>query len=171
MPVKPWLLEVLPKHLLPPSTTLESDTPFLICISSSATVHMSSPSVVHAQLVPVIPGYYSGVGDLFSALLLGHYHADSNTTHFDDTETPLSVATSLALMKTHTILSETYKHTRTFPEEERHSTDDEMDALDPLRRTRRMRGRELRLVQNQDLIKANKLDADSKRLVPWVGFW
>jgi pyridoxine kinase len=130
---------------------------------------MTSPSVVHAKSVPVIPGYYSGVGDLFSALLLGSYHADSSA-HLHEMETPLSYATSQALVKTHTILRQTYEYTQSLPEEECQSTDDEKDASEPYRRIRRMRAREIRLVQSQDLLKDTKLD-DMRRLEPWVGFW
>jgi pyridoxine kinase len=171
IPLKQWLLEALPQQLRPSSVSGEDDpshldTDFLLCISSSATIHMTSPSVVHAQSVPLIPGYYSGVGDLFSALLLGHYHTD----FLDDRETPLSHATSQALTKTHAILYQTHRYAESLPEQDRLPTDDEKDASDPLRRIRRMKGRELRLIQNQDILRNTARD-NVRHLEPWIGFW
>jgi pyridoxine kinase len=118
--------------------------------------------------VPTIPGYFSGVGDLFSALLLAHFHPGRPPTTSDTT--PLSEAVFQALAKTHTLLQLTHEQAMSLPEEERLATDDELDSVDPLRRTRRMRGRELALIQGQDIIRGSALD-DTRSLVAWDGFW
>jgi len=82
----------------------------------------------------------------------------------------LSYATSMAVTKTHAILSVTYEHAQNLPEEERLPTDDEKDALDPERKIRRMRGRELRLIQGQDIIRNTDI-ADCRRMEAWTEFW
>jgi len=123
---------------------------------------------VHAQYVPLIPGYFSGVGDLFSALLLAHFHPDVEPPTID--ATPLSVAASQALTKTYALLHMTQAHASSLPEKERLPSDDEMDKEDPLRKTRRMRGRELKLVQGQDLIRGTGI-TDFREMLRWDGFW
>lgn len=170
IPLKPWLIESLPP-LIRPS---ESEGDHLLCITSSTRAappsidHASCPSVVHAQCVPTIPGYFSGVGDLFSALLLAHFHPDRPTK--SPNATPLSDAASQALAKTHTLLQLTHEQAMSLPEEERQPTDDELDANNPLRKTRRMRGRELALIQGQEIIRGGVLD-DTQPLVQWEEFW
>lgn len=125
-------------------------------------------SVVHAQCVPLIPGYFSGVGDLFSALLLAHFHAEQETEELF--ATPLSAAVSQALTKTHAILMVTQAQAESLPEEERLPTDDELDAKDPLRKIRRMRGRELALVRGQDLIRGVGI-THVRDMMHWDNFW
>jgi pyridoxine kinase len=121
--------------------------------------------------VPTIPGYFSGVGDLFSALLLAHFHP-----HTTDTPprvpgvTALSEAASQALAKTHTLLQVTHEQSMRLPAEERQPSDDELDGADPLRKTRRMRGRELALIQGQNIIRGADLD-DTLPLKLWDTFW
>ncbi|KAF9465531.1 Ribokinase-like protein [Collybia nuda] len=161
IPLKPWLFEALPQSIRP-----TDDSEYLLCISSSSTPN--STSIVHAQCVPLLPGYFSGVGDLFSALLLAHFHPGTQLCGKE--ETPVSYAASHALSKTHAVLCITHQHSETLPEEERQPTDDEKDASEPLRRTRRMRGRELRLIQGQDIIRGTSLK-DCRRLQPWEAFW
>ena len=218
IPLKPWLLAALPEHIKPDANSLDS-TEYLLCISSSSS-HSSKdrlrPSIVHAQCVPLIPGYFSGVGDLFSALLLAHFHPStsskpgidgiSNLNDFPDTiwanttttdgiptplttpstpslfpsssssspsslsTTPLSAAASLALHKTHSILLLTHSSAQSLPYEERQPTDDELDELEPLRRTRRMRGRELALVKGHGIIRGD-VKGQGRELVFWDGFW
>lgn len=210
IPLKSWLLAALPSSISPPISDEESD--YLFCISSSTTpsdVTMNgtpgtyinglndnaSPkypytSTVHAACVPLIPGYFSGVGDLFSALLLAHFHPDytSSSTSTELTRqrsqspqpspkhrnstTPLSYAASLALTKTHAILSKTYDHALSLPEDERQPSDDELDTKNPMRRIKRMRGRELALVQGQDIIRGIGLNAENVRWMEvWHAFW
>ncbi|KAJ7272597.1 bud site selection protein 16 [Mycena haematopus] len=155
-----WLRAALPSSLTPPS--YDSESPYLLCISSSATPGGDGVSVVHAQIVPLLPGYFSGVGDLFSALLLAHFVPG-------DPEA-VSRAASQALTKTHAMLCLTHAYSETLSEDERQATDDEKDRLDPLRKIKRMRGRELRLVQGQDILRGIDLK-DVREMHSWTGFW
>lgn len=167
IPLKPWLASALPHSILPP----DSQEPYLLCISSSlpTTTDSSTPSsMVHAQCVPLIPGYFSGVGDLFSALLLAHFHPDSKPETIN--ATPLSQAVSQALTKTHAILLMTHAQAQTLPEKERLPTDDELDNENPLRITRRMKGRELTLIKGQDLIRGVGIP-HVREMMKWDGFW
>ncbi|KAJ7132204.1 Ribokinase-like protein [Mycena epipterygia] len=152
IPLAAWLKAALPASL---SAGLDQDSNHLLCICSSA-----ASMAVHAQTVQLLPGYFSGVGDLFSALLLAHF--------VDDTS--VSYAASQALTKTHAMLRLTHEYSETLPEEDRQATDDEKDRADPLRKVRRMRGRELRLVQGQDILRGIGLK-DIREMEPWTGFW
>lgn len=92
MPLHNYFRQSLPTELLSADVVgSESDSlmkSHLICISSSYNQSSRDArsetivdtnvglSTVHAHVLPCIPGYYSGVGDLFSALLLAHYHED-----------------------------------------------------------------------------------------------
>lgn len=199
----------------------------LLCITSSATSSRGSSkeavSEVGLAVVPRIPGYFSGVGDLFSALVLAHFHPPANSdaellasnyasssvgsgdsTYDDDSgeeaaaavgkdivdattgtgrhatvpsvpPTPptsaeaLRVAVRAALATTEALLEATNAHCKTLPEEECPATDDEKDGVDPERRVRRMRARELRIVQGLDVIRC---PPDNVGLVTrWDGFW
>ena len=153
IPMKPWLAEVLPEEIPKGQPT------DLLCISSSRS-GSEKGSVVHACTVPLIPGYFSGVGDLFSALVLAHFDPDGKS--------PLSDAVGRALTKTHAIVQSTNVYTQTLGEADRTSTDDELDEKDPMRLVRRMRGRELRLIQGQDIIRGDGLGREMKA---WESFW
>jgi pyridoxine kinase len=161
IPLKPWLLDVLPSNLRP-----SDDGDFLVCICSSVSKDMGSP-IVHASLILSIPGYYAGAGDVFSALLLGHLERPLRRLSAD--ETSLSRAVSMAVTKTHAIMQLTYEYNRSLPEEERPETDDEKDSADPVRRIRRARGRELRIIQGRDIISA--FNQDARRMTVWQSFW
>ncbi|KAJ7777342.1 Ribokinase-like protein [Mycena metata] len=158
-----WLQAALPTSL---SSALDPESSHLLCISSSATPGTATTSTMHAQTVQLLPGYFSGVGDLFSALLLAHFVPDDASPGSE----VVSRAASQALTKTHAMLRLTYAYSETLPEDERQATDDEKDALDPLRKVKRMRGRELRLVQGQDILRGVDLD-DIREMQPWTGFW
>ncbi|KAK7031489.1 phos-pyr-kin domain-containing protein [Favolaschia claudopus] len=165
IPLAPWLRSKLPASII--STLNDDPADYLLCISSSASTNATDTanlleSAVHAQIVPLLPGYFSGVGDLFSALLLAHFNPK-------DAE-GVSRAASQALSKTHAMLQLTHTHAETLPEDERTQTDDEKDGLDPLRKVKRMRGRELRLVQGQDILRGTELK-EFREMVPWTGFW
>jgi pyridoxine kinase len=125
-------------------------------------------SIVHAQCVPLISGYFSGVGDLFSALILAHFHPQEKPA--DTSATPLSEAASQALSKTYAILQITHEQALTLPEAERQPSDDELDEKVPLRRVRRTRGRELALIRGQDIIRGNGMKA-FRTMVAWEEFW
>jgi len=144
---------------------------YLLCISSTIDPisHTSTAlSTVHAQIVPLIPGYFSGVGDLFSALLLAHFHPSSPSS--SSMSTPLSRASSLALSGTHAVLLLTHLNTLSLPEEERLPSDDELDHQTPLRKTRRMRGRELALIKGQGIIRGEE-EVVRRNMIFWDGFW
>ncbi|EIN06237.1 Ribokinase-like protein [Punctularia strigosozonata HHB-11173 SS5] len=170
IPLKGWLLDILSPAVRPPD---HLDDEYLLCISSSAQPTNSNsahPSVVHAHCVPLIPGYFSGVGDLFSALVLAHFTSPTSASTASPATTPLSRAVALALAKTHAVLSRTQDHFLSLPEDERIMTDDEKDQADPNRRVTRMRGRELRLVQSQDIIRGD-LRLKDGFMGLWGGFW
>ncbi|KAG6853391.1 hypothetical protein C0991_004792 [Blastosporella zonata] len=174
IPLTPWLSAALPSFI-----ESADDTEQLLCLASSCS--RDSPEeqpIVYAQSVPLLPGYFSGVGDLFSALLLAHFSRPPPLTviapsppHDPSSSSPRPVAHAAAhaLATTHHILRLTHAHATTLPEIERLPTDDEEDTKEPLRRTRRMRGRELRLVQGQAAIRGEGVDV--KPLVVWEGFW
>lgn len=182
IPLKPWLMEALPPHARIPSPEEDGDKtiPYLLCISSSAEDEGKgdSPSAVHIECIPCIPGYFSGVGDLFSALVLAHFKPplqepiDTKNTANGTVENALSSAVAHALIKTHAILHLTHTYALSLPESERQPTDDELDQKDQDRKVRRMKGRELRLVQGQDIIRGTvTVEHTGKVMDPWLGFW
>ncbi|KAF8075216.1 Ribokinase-like protein [Lyophyllum atratum] len=180
MPLTPWLCDALPPVIRPPAGSehllcIASSNPSS-CLSSAAPVTQPQPPIVHAQCVPLLPGYFSGVGDLFSALLLAHFprtplsaSSDSSSTPSVPTLTPLAQAAAQALATTYYILCLTHEHAQTLSAHERVPTDDEADAAEPLRKTRRMRGRELRLVQGQAAIRG--FGVHVRPMGVWDGFW
>jgi len=173
MPLKQWLVDVLPEAMRPPNPSSE-DNGYLLCLCSS-TVNLEGNkglSVVHAQFVPLLPGYFAGVGDLFSALLLGHFRSEELLEGESPPQTHLSYATSMALTKTHGVLKSTYQYTLTLPEDERQLSDAEKDAAEPVRKLKRMRGRELRLVQpeGQAIIRGVG-SIEIHRMNAWLDFW
>ncbi|KAG8828648.1 putative pyridoxal kinase [Serendipita sp. 401] len=125
----------------------------LLCLSSSLTDD-SEESIVHAAAIAQIAGYYAGVGDLFSATVLGYYDPDGdNAEQAAAGATPLSVAVDKAIRTTHAILRKTAKASILAPgASEDGFTDEELDGKDENRRPRRMRARELRLVGSADVI-------------------
>ncbi|KAH9941968.1 Ribokinase-like protein [Amylocystis lapponica] len=162
IPLRRWLRAELPAHIRLPADAADAD--FLLCICSSAA---GAPPDVHVQCVPCLPGYFSGVGDLFSALVLAHFEPLRAAA---GEGTPLSCAVSQALTKTHAMLTLTHEHAQSLPEEERLPTDEELDAREPNRKIRRMRGRELRLIQGQDAIRGTKA-VEFRQMVSWTDFW
>ncbi|PCH36428.1 bud site selection protein 16 [Wolfiporia cocos MD-104 SS10] len=171
IPLRQWLLDILPTHIRPHADIHDSD--FLACIASAKSpADDPATSAVHAQCIPCLPGYFSGVGDLFSALVIGHYKQSNITCipPIGETETPLSYAVSQALTKTHAILTLTHEYAQTLPEEHRSPSDEELDGRDIERKIRRMRGRELRVIQGQDIIRGAK-PVEYRQLLPWTEFW
>jgi pyridoxine kinase len=83
---------------------------------------------------------------------------------------PLPRAVSLALTKTYAILRLTNKYASSLPPDERTTTDDELDEKDPGRRIRRMRGRELRLVQGRRILGGEAM-GELRLLREWEDFW
>ncbi|KAG9091590.1 putative pyridoxal kinase [Ceratobasidium sp. UAMH 11750] len=147
---------------------------FILCVSSSVSADTNAPPTVHALAVPCIRGYFSGVGDLFSALVLAHFELESATPAGVSTSTtPLSRATSRALHTTYAVLRRTQEHAFKMAVDESSAyTDDELDANEPLRRARRMKTRELRLIQSRDDILAyGDGRVKVREMKPWDGFW
>ncbi|KAG6335998.1 hypothetical protein ID866_3093 [Astraeus odoratus] len=170
----PEIIDDTCKDSTRPPTTLPDNQQYLLCVASSvnsSSLEMDSPlSIVHARCVPFIPGYFSGVGDLFSALLLGHFHARTGATVVSSGgsykhTTSLAVATAHALSKTHAILSLT---NAAASQDSLPPTDDELDAREPQRQSKRMKGRELRLVQGQDIFRSKD---PVEAMIMWEGFW
>ncbi|KAI5123210.1 hypothetical protein M0805_003976 [Coniferiporia weirii] len=196
MPLRDFLRDLLPAHLLPGDVDTKASLmqSHLICISSSyiapsatnsdhgVNTSQKGISTVHAHVLPCIPGYFSGVGDLFSALVLAHFHETSpaSTAH-----TPLSLAVSQALSKTLAIVRLTRTHAAASPVPPAppvadDATDEEKDLADPERRVRRQRARELRLVQGQDILRAapspsappdSTKAAELREMRVWADFW
>lgn len=191
----------------------EDNDEVLLCVSSSQ--REDGKRLTHAMRVRKIEGYFSGVGDLFSALVCGHYRPASITVsspaaaaasrpqaqmgaatqsilgavppnHISMTfarpsppQTPIAHATYMALLKTVHILRATQDYfVSTYSEgEEVNMTDGEKDKLDPMRVVRRMRGRELRLVQCQDVLRRRVFGEFGMRaigddgMIYWENFW
>ena len=164
IPLRQWLRGILPPNDHPIPTEEDAEDQ-LLCMTSSRVPGQDIESSVHSACVPLIPGYFSGVGDLFSALILGHYDTSLSGAE------PLVQAVELALTKTHAMLQRTYEYAESLAEVDRQLTDDELDAQYPERRVRRMSGRELRLVQGQDILRGGAEMGPLRQLSPWVGFW
>jgi pyridoxine kinase len=155
-----------------PSSALpsaESGQPLLASVCSASSGAGEEP-IVHARAMQLIPGYFSGVGDLFSALVLAHYEPSVPSTSASsalnlDKQTPLSRAVSRALAKTHAVLTRTHQYFEGLPEDERNNSDEELDSKDPERKVVRMRARELRLVQSMDVITDQRLGEEG--MVLW----
>jgi len=166
IPVMKWVRDLTPPHI---SSAVSDQEQSLLCLASvrrsaaTSSNHHHHRSTVYAACVPLIPGYFSGVGDLFSALVLGHYSPSSSPA-------PLPHAVSLALTKTHAILRLTESYVSSLPAEDRTVTDDELDVADPERRTRRMRARELRLVQGRRILSGEAV-GEVRSLREWDDFW
>jgi pyridoxine kinase len=170
----------------------------LLCLVSS--VLLSQPSTegplssVHIAVFPRIKGYFSGVGDLFSALVLGHFVPSSerapstpcpsrvaNPEEIGASSSCLTLAeegcadaasvctaTALALATTQAVLLATNGYCESLPAEECPPTDDEKDGAEPERRVRRMRARELRIVQSLGAILT---PPKTMRMEVWDSFW
>ncbi|KZV88212.1 Ribokinase-like protein [Exidia glandulosa HHB12029] len=140
-----------------PPGTFSADDDLLLCVCSSRRGEgkEGASSDVYAFGIAQIPGYFSGVGDLFSALVLAHFDGDGS----------LGKATGLAVGTVHRILRDTAAHSAEGATE---STDSELDAADVERRVRRMRRRELRVIQNAGVIASC---TEAVEGVLWAGFW
>ncbi|KAI0091497.1 Ribokinase-like protein [Irpex rosettiformis] len=171
IPLREWLKDSLPSDLRPPVGEDISDSDYLLSIVSSThgNTTENAPSIVHARSVTCLPGYFSGVGDLFSALVLGHYEHSKRASPEDNSITAIADAVAQALTKTHAMLSMTHMHAANLPEDERQPTDEELDSKEPDRVVRRMRGRELRLIQGQDIIR--NVERVEEHMGLWDSFW
>lgn len=80
----------------------------------------------------------------------------------------------MALTKTQYILSLTHIYAQSLPADDRTTTDDELDTKDPDRKIRRMKGRELRIVQGQEVLRLGANDVfpnEICKMVLWKNFW
>ena len=169
----------VPSYLLPLQSingSTREEQSYLICIASSVDDNGNFGgcplSTVYAGCVELLPGYFSGVGDLFSALLLGHYNTPQGSalapfSNASKSYSPLAHAASHSLSRTHGILTLTHESASTLSLP---STDDELDSREPERISRRMKGRELRIVQGQDMFRRKEWDGVAKMRV-WEEFW
>jgi len=173
IPLKEWLIDELPEAIKPPQPKSE-DNGYLLCLCSSMISLEGSKDLttIHVQILPLFPGHYSGVGDLFSALVLGHFRPEEIPKDGGLFQTPLSYATSIALTKTHGIIRTTYQHTLASLTDERQPADIRNDAAEAVNKLKHTKERELRLVQpeGQGIIRmAGHMDAH--RMEPWLDFW
>lgn len=144
----------------------DPDDDILVCFAST---YADGKLQTYAFALPTIRGYFSGVGDLFSALVLGHYKRNQDGAALP----PLAHAVSRALLAVQQILLKTHLYSLTEagsgtatpraaagppPSDSVIPSDTELDnapplnPTDPKRKARRMRLRELRVVQEQALI-------------------
>jgi pyridoxine kinase len=170
LPVSQTLAGTLPSYLqarTEPNDLYTGDSLLCVCSSSARVPSRKEPEIteaVYAASVPRIKGYFSGVGDLFSALVVAHYEEGCH----EQAGSALSYATSCALSATHSILVATRKASIAAGVEAEDGTDDEKDARDPMRRIRRMRARELRIVAEQERIRNG---GAAWKLSRWTDFW
>lgn len=139
-----------------PPGQFDADEDLLLCACSSRTTDgeaQGNLSEVYAFGIAQIPGYFSGVGDLFSALVLAHFGGEGG----------LRRATGLAVGTVQAILRDTAAHSA--PTD---GTDSELDSADAERRVRRMRTRELRVIQNAGVIGSRAEEAEGWL---WADFW
>jgi pyridoxine kinase len=174
----------------------EDEDEILVCFASTRSKHPQRGDAMpetYGYALPTIRGYYSGVGDLFSALVLGHYKDQRSLDAAKEEKEvgsgrTLERAVSLALLGVQIVLLKT--HLSTLPLNDNNNdkndgnntageldcipSDDELDKEDnrednkednkedskedgddveplrrPARRARRMRLRELRVVQER----------------------
>jgi len=170
----------------------EAEDEVLVCFASTRSKHPQRGDAMpetYGYALPSIRGYYSGVGDLFSALVLGHYKDQRSPDAAKEEKEggsgsgsgkTLERAVSLALLGVQIVLLKT--HLSTLPLNDNNNdnkdnnyvgemeldcipSDDELDKEDnredkkedddveplrrPARRARRMRLRELRVVQER----------------------
>jgi pyridoxine kinase len=104
---------------------------------------------------PEFSGYYVGVGDLFSALLLGRYQVTAPPAHPSSAsvvETPLSIAAEKAIASVQGVLRNTAKAISVAPPIPESITDASQYKVEEMRR------RELRLIQSRQEIENPRMD-------------
>ncbi|TIA92518.1 hypothetical protein E3P99_00585 [Wallemia hederae] len=120
------------------------------CLSTIMSAHEHDTHTRQLQY-PLIEGYYSGVGDIFSALLVANYEAATvdmkNCSEIDI----LTHATEKTVASIQAVLSNTRQYAaKILPAD----IDVDIDKdTDNKRRIERQRARELRLIQSQDELK------------------
>ena len=153
---------LLPDTSLPwyhPANASAPEDDILVCCASTLE---GDQMETYAFALPTVQGYFSGVGDLFSAMILAHYDKSADK--------PLYKAVSHALMAVQQILIRTHLHSLSNPDPSGAATprpihvpavipsDSELDAIlpaddkDPKRKAKRMRLRELRIVPERHFL-------------------
>jgi pyridoxine kinase len=135
-----------------------------------------------AFALPTVRGYFAGVGDLFSAMVLAHFgKIDGEET----SSKKLYFGVSQALLKVQQILLRTHIHSISHSRVAEHMpsnpdrqesllpSDEELDQLDTSisgngnRKVRRRRLKELRIVQERNLITADSPDGWPGSQLDW----
>ncbi|UZJ57524.1 hypothetical protein CBS101457_006844 [Exobasidium rhododendri] len=105
---------------------------------------------------PEFKGYYVGVGDLFSALLLGRYDATATAVHSSNdkttVDTPLSIAAEKAIAGVQGVLRNTAAAIEVTPPMPDNIRDPGQQRVEQMRR------RELRLIQSRQEIEVPRMD-------------
>ncbi|WVO15079.1 pyridoxal kinase [Cryptococcus depauperatus] len=147
-----------------------SENEVLVCFASSWN---EGEMETWAFALPTVRGYFSGVGDLFSAMVLAHFNQHPSTSG----NSSLTFAVSKALLTVQQILLQTHIHSlaqanvlgaatqsplhgssNRLPPDSVIPSDVELDSIepsnpkDPKRKAKRMRLRELEVVQQRKLI-------------------
>lgn len=167
-------------------TIEQGEEPMVLACFASTKTGNSDALQTYGFALPTVEGYFSGVGDLFSALVLAFFKKDINEPESEkqtgDELPPFATAVSKALLGVQQILLKTHLHTlqvaneskkreqrrdadsRSVPEEgDCVPSDAELDSLPPTpvskgalpipaRTARRMRMRELRIIQERSLL-------------------
>jgi pyridoxine kinase len=134
-------------------------------LASFASTYVDGKLETHAFALPTIRGYFSGVGDLFSALVLGHFkdaRGRDNGLRYAVSRALLTV--QQILLRTHiyslqvaadgsaTPLAEGAPSDAVIPSDAELDDAPPLNPADPKRKARRMRLREMRVVQERALI-------------------
>jgi len=165
--------QLLPTHTLPWYHSAEDSDPeddILVCFASTKLSDGSLETTAFS--LPTVQGYFSGVGDLFSAMVQAHYQPNPSSP-----ATALVDAVSRALLAVQCVLLRTHLHSlsqalisgsatpRPLHPRKAESvipTDNELDSAtphdpkDPKRKAKRMRLRELRVVQERHLLTSHQ---------------
>lgn len=145
----------------------------LLCIASSSVEKAVVRSKVYATAIPQMKGYFTGAGDFFSAMVLGHYQPDDNL----EESLALPRALNKAIRTTHALLRKTARASAGVPGASEYGfTDEELDAKEESRRPRRMKARELRVIGSNDIImSAGEVVVDDcpalREMRAWDEFW
>ncbi|CAO1638813.1 unnamed protein product [Sympodiomycopsis kandeliae] len=124
------------------ATPTMQDDKSMILVGSTRS---SSSSSLHPWYIqfPEIKGYFSGVGDLFAALLIGRFQPESKST---SSVTPIASAAEEAIASVQSVLYRTLETTKSL-EQDTITSHSEQDPVQ--QRVETMRRRELRLIQSR----------------------
>lgn len=118
---------------------------------------------------PEIPGYFSGVGDLFAALTLGRFQSSSSSSSSSSDSspsiTPIARAAELAIASVQGVLAKTMEATAQTPAIElgsfSFSTSEEAAAQE---KVETMRRRELRIIQSRKELEQPSVQYRAQRI-------